>query len=444
VKRTEVPTKSISAAIDSEETTMKTNRNQIQVLLVSVLMLLLSSTARSQTFTVLHTFAGFPNDGKLPYGTLIEDADGNLYGTTVDAGKYGGGTVYEIDSNGNESVLYNFIKDKRGAFPFAGLTLDSAGNLLGTAQFGGDGDCELGTNMCGVVFRLTKSGTETVVHRFQKPGTGGATPLGGVVIDSEGNIYGTTQWGGTAKFPGDGVVYKIDATGRETSLHSFNGADGSLLQSGLVRDSAGNLYGTTQSGGLSTGNCNSCGTVFKISPTGKRTVLHSFTGTDGMWPQLANLAMDAAGNLYGTTPNGGDFSCTMSSGGCGVVFKIDVAGNESVIYAFKGGADGWRPEAGLSIGTDGNLYGTAAYGGDLSCPLTAQGCGVVFKIDPSGHETVLYTFTGGNDGAHPEGVILDAKGNLYGTAVLAGAFPSICGSPGNLNTGCGIVFKITP
>src|SRR5271157_3024211 len=202
-------------------------------------------------------------------------------------------------------------------------------------------------------------------------------------------------------------------------LYTFTGSpDGAYPIAGyLVRDAQGNLYGTTWLGGVP---CNQtgggCGTVFKVDTTGEETVLYSFTGTggDGAEPlELGgpNLVRDAQGNLYGTTRSGGDLA--YYGIGAGTVFKVDTSGKETVLYGFTGtGGDGATPYAGLVLDAQGNLYGTTSAGGDLACEIPA-GCGTVFKLDTSGKETVLYTFTGG-DGAEPEaGLVLDAQGNLY-------------------------------
>jgi len=256
----------------------------------------------------------------------------------------------------------------------------------------------------------------------------GANPEAGLVMDTAGNLYGTTNSGGSflfgpfpflGPFPYDGgTVFKVDPSGSETVLHSFapNGGDGAIPYAGLVMDTAGNLYGTTESGG-SSGN----GTVFKVDPSGSETVLYSFTnsGGDGAYP-FAGLLMDTAGNLYGTTTQGG-------SSNNGTVFKVDSSGSETVLYSFtNSGGDGQSPEAGLIMDAAGNLYGTAHGGGSF-------GNGIVFKVDPSGSETVLHGFTGsGGDGADPEaGLIMDKAGNLYGTTAFGGSSDN------------GTVFKLT-
>jgi len=267
-----------------------------------------------------------------------------------------------------------------------------------------------------------------------------------LVRDNAGNLYGTTSTGGGHGF---GVVFKLDTTGRETVLHSFTGgADGAnpnFGDPGLLRDVAGNLYGTTGAGGdlacrfvpalPSSLSFPGCGVVFKLGTTGKETVLHSFTGgADGADP-ATGLVRDAAGNLYGNTGAGGDLACGGGSG-CGVVFKLDTTGKETVLHRFTGGADGAAPStaAGLVRDAAGNLYGNTFTGGHGTCP---GGCGVVFKLGTTGKETVLHSFTGGSDGAAPEaGLVRDNAGNLYGTTDSGGDLA--CGS----GFGCGVVFKL--
>jgi uncharacterized repeat protein (TIGR03803 family) len=323
-----------------------------------------------------------------------------------------------------ESVLYSFTGSTDGGYPNAGLARDAQGNLYGTTFFGGEPTCNSGgTPGCGVVFKLDTSGNETVLHTFTNA-PDGAFPPAGLVQDAQGNLYGTTYGGGayaTAAYAG-GTVFKIDASGNETVLYSFcphavsqgGCADGTQLEAGLVRDAQGNLYGTTRAGGdlLALGCAGGCGTVFKVNSTGKETVLHSFTenGVDGMIP-YATLVRDAQGNLYGTTSEGGS-----GSGSEGTVFKVDTSGNETVLYSFtENGVDGSVPAAGLVRDAQGNLYGTTSEGG--------SGYGTVYKLDTSGNPTLLHTFTGGADGAYPlAGLARDAKGNLYGTTFEGGAY----------------------
>jgi uncharacterized repeat protein (TIGR03803 family) len=270
-------------------------------------------------------------------------------------------------------VLYTFTGGADGSAPEATLVRDPAGNLYGTTVYGGD----YGK---GVVFKVDTAGTETVLHSFTGGADGETPETGGLILDTAANLYGTTVFGGTYY---SGVVFKLDPTGTETVLYTFTGgADGGSPDTGLIRDAAGNLYGTTMQGGdLQACPYLGCGTVFKLDPTGKETVLYAFNGrADGYKPE-ASLIRDAAGNFYGTTWWGGDLhSCplTLGSLGCGVVFKLDPTGVETVLHTFHGGADGAWPTSTLVRDTAGNLYGTASGGGNYTC--VAFGCGVVFRI----------------------------------------------------------------
>ena len=341
--------------------------------------------AEAQTYKVLHTFTA-RTDGASPYAGLLRDGAGNLYGTTYRGGASDIGTVYKIDKTGTESALYSFSGCcdvyKNGATPDGGLVRDAAGNLYGTTLEGG-------AAKSGTVFKLDTAGTETVIHSFTGTGGDGAEPYAGLIRDAAGNLYGTTIYAGDlACHPpyGCGTVFKLDAAGAETVLYSFTGigGDGALAYGGLVLDAAGNLYGTTAGGGdLFCGAGNGCGIVFKLDTTGKETVLHIFTGTggDGSNPFDA-LILDAAGNLYGTTSSGGDeSSCIYGGGGCGTVFKLDTTGKETVLHSFTG-SDGANPVAGLIRDAAGNLYGTTQDGGDLPTCDSEPGCGVVFKLRP--------------------------------------------------------------
>jgi uncharacterized repeat protein (TIGR03803 family) len=362
------------------------------------------------TETVLYSFGATSTDGNSPYADLIMDSAGDLYGTTMIGGANGEGTVFKISSAGTETVLHSFgATSTDGKEPEGGLIMDSAGNLYGTTAGGG-------ANYGGTVFKISAAGTETVLYSFGATSTDGQNPIAGLIMDSAGNLYGTT-WSGGAHF--DGTVFKISATGTETVLHSFAGGatDGRLSEGGLIMDSAGDLYGTTLQGGA-----NSVGTVFKISAAGTETVLYSFgaTSTDGEYP-AAGLIMDSAGNLYGTTKNGGAY------GGAGTVFKISASGTETVLYSFGAtSTDGTYPHAGLIMDSTGNLYGTTQQ-------IGASSSGTVFKISTAGTETLLYSFGAtSTDGAFPQaGLILDSAGDLYGTT-----------SEGGANGGFGTVFKI--
>jgi uncharacterized repeat protein (TIGR03803 family) len=363
--------------------------------------------AQAQTYTVLNRFTGADGRNPSEYGHLIADSAGDLYGTTSGGGTAGLGVVFKLNKTG-ETVLHSFTGGTDGAAPYAGLTRDRAGNLYGTTSGGG-------ASGVGVVFKVDTTGTETVLYNF----TGkldGANPYASLIRDSAGNLYGTTFGGGGW---GAGVVFKLDTTGTERVLHHFTGgADGDEPSAPLIQDSAGNLYGTTAGGGAS-----NWGVVFKLDRTGNETVLHSFSGgTDGGYP-IAGLIRDSAGNLYGTTQSAGISAA-------GVVFKLDTTGTETVLYSFTGGTDGAYPVAGLIRDSAGNLYGTASDGG-------ASRQGVVFKVDTTGTETVLYNFTGGEDGGLSEaGLIQDSAGNLYGTTYYGGS--------GRVTFGNGVVFMLKP
>jgi uncharacterized repeat protein (TIGR03803 family) len=353
---------------------------------------------------------------------LLLDAKGNLYGTTYAGGANNYGVVFKVDPNGNETVLYSFNWGKDAGCPYGNLVQDAAGNLYGTTE-----GCE--TALLGVVFKLDTAGKETVLHTFAGYPHDGESPFSGLIMDAAGNLYGTTEGGGAYQ---NGTVFELGKNGRYTVLYSFVGApDGDSPYGGLVIDDSGNLYGTTREGGSSGLIWESqlplgfegphqagLGTVFELDPSGNETVLYNFTGApDGEFPMSGLIAH--GGNLYGTTLDGADDDY-------GIVFKVDAAGNETVLYSFGGGKQGANPYGGLVRDAAGNFYGTTFQGGDCNY-------GVVFKVDSSGNEAVLHSFSGGLDGAYPyAGLIQDKSGNLYGTTTVGGA------------GGAGTVFKIKP
>jgi uncharacterized repeat protein (TIGR03803 family) len=282
-----------------------------------------------------------------------------------------------------------------------------------------------GANGTGTVFKLDRTGALTVLHSFGPyPGEDGGGPDAGLIRDSAGNFYGTTYYGGAI---GYGIVFKVDVNGQETIMHAFGaGSDGALPTDSLVEGSAGNFYGTTNAGGAF-----NSGTVFEMDESGDERVLYSFSGqADGGTP-AGGLIRDEAGNLYGTTTYGGSGPCDVARAtGCGVVFKLDANGSETVLHSFSK-VDGAHPCASLARDSAGNLYGTTSNGG-------AHDRGVVFQLNGSGKETVLYSFAG-PDGAWPyANVIRDAAGNLYGTTRFGGI------SSYNCTGGCGTVFEISP
>jgi uncharacterized repeat protein (TIGR03803 family) len=300
-------------------------------------------------------------DGQDFYGGLIRDTEGNLYATTEAGGTNDAGAVIKITGNGTETVLYNF-NGQDGDYSEAPLWRDAAGNLYGTTSYGGsiENACD-GT--CGLIFKVTPSGQETVLHNFV--GTDGFRPYAGVIEDAEGNFYGTATSGGAA---GYGTVYELSATGKVTVLHSFTGgSDGAFPFAGLVEDKQGNLYGAAEEGGA-----HGQGTIFKITKAGKFSVLYSFTGgSDGGQPSTT-LLLDSKGNLYGEAQFGGDDNC-FKPVGCGTVFELSSAGQLTVLHTFEDQADGFVPSGVLARDSAGNLYGTAWVGGP-------NGSGTVFKL----------------------------------------------------------------
>ena len=360
----------------------------------------------------------------------------------------------------SETVLHTF-NISTAADPVTGLAMDAAGNLYGTTRLGGPGACGAG---CGVVFKLTKTSkrgfTYSVLHTFAGPLSDGGNPFGAPLVDSAGNVSGTTADGGDA---GCGVVYRLSPLAggeyQETILHSFNNfvhtnKDGCNPGSYLISDADGNLYGTTTKGGGGGVNgtfCeNGCGTVFKLTPEKhgkyKESVIHSFPGTkgntDGQNP-VAGLVFDNAGNLWGSTPGGG-------VGGFGTVFELtpnpDGTYTESTLYSFTGRSTGFNPNTNLVIDQAGSLYGTTVNGG------LNNGDGVVFKVTPQPgggvEESIIHTFFCDvmvcNDGVTPfDGLTIDANGTLYGTVDLGGGASGQCGG-GSPDLGCGIVYTLTP
>ncbi|HTT82805.1 MAG TPA: choice-of-anchor tandem repeat GloVer-containing protein [Rhizomicrobium sp.] len=339
-----------------------------------------------------------------------------------------------------EKVMHAFAGGEDGLTPFGALAVGAHGkNMYGGTEGGGTGTGCYGDTGCGTIYEITPTGLESVLYSFQG-GADGISPAGKPLIDSSGNLFGVTAGGGGNGCIGYGcgTIYKLAPDGTETVLYAFQGqADGSFPMSGLVADANGDLFGTTTEGGNYGSNCGSygCGTVFELQPDGKLITLYAFQDeSDGTTPP-GGVIIDSAGNLYGTAQGGGT-NCD-----CGVVFEITAGGTYAVLYAFQGGSDGYSPRAGLIADTAGNLYGTTISGGDTkSC---TGGCGTVFKVTPGGHETVLYGFHAGSDGANPvAGVIRDAKGNIYGTTWLGGGRGKGCKNL--FGDGCGTVFKLTP
>jgi uncharacterized repeat protein (TIGR03803 family) len=395
-----------------------------------ILLAFISQSAFAQTETVLYTFSG-PDGASPGIAPLAIDPKGNLYGTTLEGGEFRYGTVFAIPPAGGEKLLYSFSGEADGATPYGGVIF-SDGALYGTTEYGGKmgPNCAIG---CGTVFKVTGAGTETVLYSFNGPTSDGASPFAGVIRDQAGNLYGTTSVGGLGNL---GTVFELTTSGKEL-LYSFKRApDGTFPWGRLFRGSNGTLYGTTEYGGAN--RCSnpegSCGAVFEITPAGE-SIIYSFgdSSTDGVYPQDA-LIGDASGNLYGTASAGGQY-------GFGTVFKLSKATGtweEKILYNFTGVADGAYPTGGLIRDSRGNLYGTTPGGG-------ANTAGTVFRVSPAGRETVLYSFCSlenCTDGAFPAaGLVNDKQGNLYGTTSGGGNTDSSCQIYGY---GCGVVFKLTP
>jgi len=324
------------------------------LLLATLAIGLASQHANAQTtYTVLHTLSG--TDGSQPDGTLLRDGQGNIYGTTFYGGTFGAGTVFKIDTADNETVLYNFTGGADGGYPHAGLIRDEAGNFYGTTEAGGTA-----TAADGTVFKLDPAGNETVLYSFGG-GLDGSSPYGELLRDPAGNLYGATLAGGRSncESQGCGTVFRLDTAGRKIVLHNFTGwpYDGAYPVGPLIQDAAGNLYGSTLGGGH--GNQ---GTVYRLSPSGAEAILHVFVDTgysgakvDGSSPD-SGVISDASGSLYGTTSLGGTFNK-------GTVFKIDAAGNETLLCSFAGyPTDTAFPSGGLVRDAEGNLYGSGQSG----------------------------------------------------------------------------------
>jgi len=412
----------------------------------------------SWTLTPMYIFQGL-EDGSNP-NEVILDAAGNLYGSAQYGGDidnceapYGCGAIFKIDARGHESVLYAFgFSPSDGNQPYGGVFRDSSG-IYGTTTFGG-------TNGAGTVFRLSPPPracttaicpwSESVLYSFGS-GMFDTGPAADLIRGANGNLYSTSASGGTGPCnDGCGTVFEVDAHGNVSVVYNFQGppADGreqGYLSTSLLLGADGSLYGTTPAGGTS-----DAGTVFKLTPSGSgwtESVIYNFTGgADGFIPQQG-LVADAQGNLFGTTSLGG------GAANAGVVFKLTPNGGswtQSVIHTFTGPPDGAHPLSGTGLLRDnqGNLYGTTFGGGSEAGNCGSYGCGTVFKLTPSGSgwtESILWSFTDGPDGALPGGTLaMDGQGNLYGAALFGGGYLDNPNCTGLAAPGCGVIFKLTP
>lgn len=418
----------------------------ITILVVAIGCLTATPAFAANSEHVLYSFTD-GTDGSHPEAPLIFDGNGNLYGTSLLGGAYGYGTVFELSpakgGGWTETTLHSF--NGTDGFGPSGLVFDGSGNLYGTTQEGGTGTACSGR--CGTVFELSPAGggawTGTILYNFQG-GSDGYYPRSGVIFDAQGNLYGTTQQGGAA---GRGTVFELaSGTWNETILHSFhvNTKDGTGPAAGLIFDTSGNLYGTTPGGGGAGGVCHGgCGTVFRLAPNGQ-----------GGWTETVLHSFGNRGDNGIWSPG-----CTLvldgagnlygtaseSHNGYGAVFELtpEPSGTwkETILHRFTTIKGGAEPFAGVVFDSQGNLYGTTIEGGK-GCAANG-GCGVVFKLTRSKTkwtETTVFTFND-RDGAGPfASLILDGSGNLYGTTELGGS--GSCSNEGI--TGCGTVFEITP
>ena len=365
----------------------------------------------AQTLRTLHTFSPYGSNGEGPAARLALATDGNFYGTTLNHGANGDGTVFEITPDGKLKTLHNF-DGTDGFNPYGALVQASNGNFYGTAYDGG-------ANGEGTIFQITPNGTLTTIYSFC-PALGcadGFNPYAGLILGNGGDLYGTTQFGGAE---GQGTVFQITLGGTLTTLHSFNNTDGSFPVAGLVQARNGDFYGATEVGGA-----NQEGTIFQLTPSGMLTTLYSFCSqsncTDGEQP-LAALLQATDGNLYGTTYAGG-------TNGDGTVFQITPGGSLTTLHSFDS-TDGASPIGVLIQATNGNLYGTTPAGG-------LGGRGTAFSITTSGTLATLFNFHCSfyrcTDWIEPKGgLIQDTNGMFYGTTESGGA-----------NEGAGTVFRLS-
>ena len=400
--------------------------SRILVIPAAVALLATATWAAASTTTLIYSFAG-GSAGAYTDTELVMDRAGNLYGTSVQEGKFGAGTVFRVTPAGVHTVLYNFRGGADGGEPYKGVTLDAQGNLYGTAVTGGGGSCEGG---CGVVFKVTNSGgtwSQSVIHTFT--GRDGSGPGSPVAFDRHGNLYGTTPTGGAL---GQGVIYQMKPDGsggwKFAVIHTFTGgADGAGGSAGrLLVGHDGRIYGV-----CTTGGANGLGNVYEIFPADGKwqfMALYAFQSyPDGAFP-YGGLVFDKAGYLYGTTYYAGE-------NGFGTVYTLrpeNGTWTETVLYSFQGFADGDSPIGTMVEDAAGNLYGTTSDGGAASC-----NCGTIFKMTRGTNgewtESVAYRFPGAPRTAFAyNGMVRDSAGNFYGATVHGG------------NTDDGAIYKFTP
>ena len=405
------------------------NHSLVEITAIFLFVIAATAALTAQTFTTLADFNGKANGANPDYAGLTQGIDGNFYGTTHLGGvDLGLGSVFQVTPTGTLTSLHSFTTLFTGN-PYGGLVLATDGNFYGM----------LASELGGTIYQITSGGAVTNIYYFcTPPYTGGTKCADGrlatdtLVLGINGDFYGTTSAGGANN--DNGTVFRATREGRLTTLYSFcaqpNCADGSNPVAGLVHGNDGNFYGSTNYGGANGNN----GTIFKITPAGQFSTLHSFSGSDGSIPG-GTLIQGTDGNLYGVTFSGG-------AQGDGTVFKISVKGDFQTLYSFCAQAnctDGANPSGGLVEATDGNFYGTTAYGG------TSGNYGTVFQLTHGGTLTTLHAFDN-SDGADPEGSLLQAtNGILYGTTYFGGPtctdFPQGCGTVYSVSMGLGFFIK---
>jgi uncharacterized repeat protein (TIGR03803 family) len=360
---------------------------------VSALLAAATVALSAQTLTTLHSFS--QSDGSNPFAGLMQASDGNLYGTTSAGGANGDGTAFKITTSGSLTTIHNFnhLSPVDGAQPYGGLMQAKDGNLYGTTNRGG-------SHNVGIVYRITTSGTMKTLHDLDYE-PDGALPYAALVQGSNGALYGTASDGGGS----EGSVFEVTSFGQYTAIYEF-GANGGFPVAGLVQASNGNFYGVASSGGFY-----SCGTLFEMTPSGAFTLLHTFTGHDGCYPS-ATLVQGSDGNLYGVASAGGPGN----GFNAGTFFNITPSGTFTLLHVFDK-TDGAGPTGALIQAADGNFYGTTQVGG-------ANNEGTIFEVTPTGTVTTLYSFcpqSHCNDGANPyAGLILGSDGVFYGTTFNGG------------------------
>jgi uncharacterized repeat protein (TIGR03803 family) len=354
-----------------------------------------SAASAKQGFTVIHDFAGGPGDGGTPLVGVTFDDAGNIYGVTYVGGTYSLGTLFKIAPDGTETIVRSFGNGNDGAFPRSQPAIDKSGNIYGTTNGGGGStNCDGG---CGTIWKYSAGGKYKVLHKFDF--TDGSQPVGQLLRDTAGNLYGITTDGGPNN---QGEVFEYTNGGKFKVLRTFAGTDGAYPECSLIQDRAGNIYGMTEGGGS-----NNDGTVFEIQSGGGFTTLYSFTGgNDGANP-VGGLDRDKSGNLYGMAENAG-------ANGAGTVFRLTPGGTLTTLYSFAGGTDGANPQGDILRIKD-TLYGATSSGGD------SNNFGTIYQVDiASGTETVLHRFTG-TDGSTSVSKLAKRRGKLYGATAYGGA-----------------------